>query len=152
MKSKRLWLVLVLAVALLAPGACKNLGSPDGDGDDEDDPSFVQETCTGCMRDEQITSGGLVTGYRFYSYVKNIGGTGKIGMTIGVGSSTASKEFNVTAGKSYTFRAMVTVQQKATASFTYMAKFPGKAGYTDSHAISGYDFTGGPSNLEFIER
>jgi len=151
MKSIHIWLVMVLAVALLVAGSCVKSGENDN-GDDSDNPNFIQEACSGCLKDEQIISAGKVTGYRFYSYVKNIGGAGKIGMTIGVGSSSASKEFTVAAGTSYTFRATVAVQAKGSASFTYQAKFPGTAGYTDTHPISGYDFTGGPSDLQLNPR
>jgi len=154
MKFKRLGTVLlaVLAVACLASISCVSNGETGDDNDDANKPNFVQETCPGCVRDEQVTASGKVTGYRFYSYVKNIGGAGKIGMTIGVGSSSASQEFTVTAGTSYTFRASVTVQAKSTAQFTYQAKFPGTAGYTDTHPINGYDFTGGPSDLQLNPR
>jgi hypothetical protein len=151
MKWMRIWLVMVLAVTLLGASTCFKK-SDNGDADDADDPDFIQETCSGCVKDEQITSGGTVTGYRFYSYVKNIGGTGKIGMTISAGSGTASKEFAVTANTVYVFTATVTVQAKSSASFTYMARFPGKADYTDSHAINGYDCTGGPSDLQLNPR
>ena len=58
----------------------------------------------------------------------------------------------MTANTSYIFRATVTVQAKSTASFTYQAKFPGTAGYTDTHPINGYDFTGGPSDLQLNPR
>jgi hypothetical protein len=151
MKSMHIWLAMILAVTILGGSSCNKNGD-NGNGDDSDLPSFVQEACSGCVRDEPISSGGKVTGYHFYSYVKNNGGSGKIGMTIGVGTSTASKEFTVTANTSYTFRATVTVQEKSTSSFTYQAKFPGPAGYTDSHPINGYDFTGGPSDLQLNPR
>jgi len=146
MKSKHLWLVLVLAIAFLGASTC--FKKSDNGTDDADDPNFVQETCSGCVTDEQIKSGSTVTGYRFYSYVKNSGGTGKIGMTISAGSGSASKEFAVIAGTSYVFTATVTVQAKSSASFTYMAKFPGTAGYTDTHSVSGYTCTGAPYDLQ----
>ena len=76
MKSKRIWLVMVLAMGTwcLASCSCVTGGGDDGN-DDAEKPNFVQETCSGCVRDEQIKSAGKVTGYRFYSYVKNIGGS-----------------------------------------------------------------------------
>ncbi len=151
MKSMHIWLVMVLAVSLLHASSCGK-SDENGNGDDSDNPNFIQETCSGCVRDEPFIINGKVTGYRFYSYVKNIGGTGKIGMSIGVGSNTASKEFAVTADTSYVFTATVTVEEKSTASFTYMANFPGTAGYTDSHTITGYDCTGGPSDLQLNPR
>lgn len=152
MKSKRIGFVLLLAIALMGTVSCVS-NSNDNDGDDDaDKPNFVQETCSGCPQDEQIKSGGTVTGYRFYSYVKNIGAAGKIGMTISAGSGSASKEFNVAANTSYVFTATVTVQAQSSASFTYMAKFPGDAGYTDTHSISGYKCTGGPSDLQLNPR
>lgn len=151
MKSMHIWLVMVLAVSLLLASSCGKSGE-NGGGDDSDNPNFIQETCSGCMRDEPFITNGKITGYRFYSYVKNIGATGRIGMSIGVGSSTASKEFAVTAGTSYVFTSTVTVEEKSTASFTYLANFPGTPGYTDTHAINGYDCTGGPSDLQLNPR
>jgi hypothetical protein len=151
MKSKHIWLIMLLAFALLRASSCFKKDD-NGDGDDSKDPDFIQETCSGCLRDEQIKTDGKVTGYRFYSYVKNIGGSGKIGMTISTKSGTATNQFDVVAGTSYTFRATVTVQEMSTASFTYLAKFPGTAGYTDSHPISGYDCTGNPKDLQLTPR
>ena len=151
MKSMHIWLVMVLAVPLLLASSCGKSGE-DGNGDGSDNPNFIQETCSGCMKDEPLISDGKVSGYRFYSYVKNIGATGTIGMSIGVGSSTASKQFAVTAGTSYVFTATVTVEEMSTTSFTYLANFPGDAGYTDSHTINGYHCTGGPSDMQLNPR
>jgi len=152
MKSKRLWPALLLTISLLGVVSCVT-GGDDGNGDDDAVvPNFVQETCSGCIKDEAITSGGTISGYRFYSYVKNSGGSGKINMTIGAGSSTASKEFTVTAGTSYVFHCWVSVQANATASFTYQARFPGTAGYTDSHTINGYNCSGGPFDMQLNPR
>jgi len=146
MKSKHLWLILVLAVTLLGPVSCKT-SSENGDGDDSEKPNFVQDTCAGCPVESVLS-----TGFRFISYVKNIGGAGKISMTIGSSKGNASKEFTVAANTSYTFSADVPAQAKATASFTYSAKFPGSAGYTDVRTKNGYDCTGAPNNLQLNAR
>ena len=69
----------------------------------------------------------LTNGFRFISYVKNIGGSGKIGMNISSTKGTAAKEFTVTANTSYVFSADVPAVAKSTASFTYLAKFPGSS-------------------------
>jgi hypothetical protein len=146
MKSMHIWLVMVLAVAILGASTCsKNNG--DSNGDDADLPNFVQESCSGCEHETVLTNG-----FRFISYVKNIGGSGKIGMNISSTKGSAAKEFTVTANTSYVFSADVPCVAKSTVSFTYLAKFPGKAGYTDSRTKDGYDCTGGPSNLQLKSR
>ena len=94
----------------------------------------------------------LSNGFRFISYVKNIGGSGKIGMSISSTKGAAAKEFTVTANTSYVFSADVPAEAKSSASFTYSAKFPGSAGYTDSRTKNGYDCTGAPSNLQLNPR
>ena len=152
MKFRKLVFTCVLALACLACFSCVSNG--DG-GDDNDDlllPNFVKESCSGCPTDEKIMAGSTVTGYRFYSYIKNTGAAGKVSMSIGAGNRTASKEFSVTAGTSYVFQSTVTVTAKSSASFTYLAKFPGTPGYTDTHVVNGYDCTGGPSNLQMNPR
>ena len=146
MKSMRIWLVMVLAVAILGASTCSK-NNENGNGDDADLPNFVQETCSGCAQESVLTNG-----FRFFSYVKNIGGSGKIGMSISSTKGSASKEFTVTANTSYVFSADVPAQAKSSASFTYMAKFPGKAGYTDSRTKNGYDCTGAPANLQLNKR
>ena len=150
MKTKRLWRVLgvVVAVALLGSVSCKTGGGGDGGGgDDEDNPSFVQETCSGCTQENTLSNG-----FRFFSYVKNIGGAGKIGMTISSSKGSATQQFTVAANTSYTFSADVPAQAKASASFTYAVKFPGPAGYTDTRTKNGYDCTGAPGNLKLQQR
>jgi hypothetical protein len=146
MKSMRIWLVMVLAVAILGASTCSK-NNDNGDGDDADLPNFVQEACPGCAQESVLTSG-----FRFFSYVKNIGGSGKIGMSISSTKGTAAQEFTVTANTSYVFSADVPAQAKSSASFTYMAKFPGSAGYTDSRTKNGYDCTGAPANLQLNSR
>lgn len=142
MKLKHLGIVLVMVC--LASFSCVTSGEAD-DNDDSNPPNFIKDTCSGCTSEENI---GNVTGIRFFSYVKNTGGSGKISMTIGAGDKSASKEFNVTAGTSYVFQASVPVEKSSTTSFTYQAKFPGSSGYTDTHAISGYHVTGAPFDLQ----
>jgi hypothetical protein len=146
MKSMRIWLVMFLALAILGASTCSKNNGNNG-GDDADDPNFVQETCAGCVQESVITNG-----FRFFSYVKNIGGSGKIGMTISSSKGSASKEFTVTANTSYVFSADVPAQAKGSASFTYMVKFPGSAGYTDSRTKNGFDCTGAPTNLQLNKR
>jgi len=146
MKSMHIWLAMVLAATILGGSSCaKNNGN--GNGDDSADPNFIQETCSGCAQESV-----LANGFRFFTYVKNIGGSGKIGMTISSSKGSATKEFAVTANTSYVFSADVPAQAKSSASFTYMVKFPGKAGYTDSRTKNGYDCTGAPSNIELNKR
>ncbi len=146
MKSMHIWLVMVLAVTILGASTCSK-NKDNGNGDDADLPNFVKETCSGCPPETVLSNG-----FRFFSYVKNIGGTGKIGMTISSTKGSATKEFSVTANTSYVFSADVPAQAKSSASFTYMAKFPGRAGYTDSRTKNGYDCTGAPSNLQLNTR
>ena len=146
MKSMHIWLVMVLAIAILGASTCAKNNDNNG-GNDADNPSFIQETCPGCTQETV-----LATGFRFFSYVKNIGGTGKIGMTISSSKGNATKEFAVTANTSYVFSADVPAQAKSSASFTYMVKFPGPAGYTDSRTKNGYDCTGAPTNVVLNKR
>jgi len=145
MKSMRVWLVMVLAAAILSAGTC--VKKSDDNGNDADLPNFIHESCPGCPQETV-----LANGIRFISYVKNIGGSGKIGMTISNSKGSATKEFSVTANTSYVFSADVPAQAKSSASFTYLAKFPGQAGYIDSRTKDGYDCTGAPANLVFSER
>ncbi len=148
MKSMHIWLVMVLAVAILGASTCsKNNDNDNGDGDDADLPNFVQEACPGCTQESV-----LANGFRFFSYEKKIGGSGKIGMSISSTKGTAAKEFTVTANTSYVFSADVPAQAKSSASFTYMAKFPGSAGYTNTRTKNGYDCTGAPANLQLNSR
>jgi|GEM_PF-3461767 len=142
MKLKHLGIVLVMVC--LASFSCVTSGEADNN-DDSNPPNFIKDTCSGCPSEENI---GNVTGIRFFSYVKNTGGSGKISMSIGAGDKSASKEFNVTAGTSYVFQASVPVEKSSTTSFTYQAKFPGSSGYTDTHAVSGYHVTGAPFDLQ----
>lgn len=146
MKSLRIFLVMVLAIALLGASTCAKNDDNNG-GNDADAPNFIRESCSGCPQETVLSNG-----FRFFSYVKNIGGTGKIGMTISSSKGSATKEFSVTANTSYVFSADVPAQVKSSASFTYMAKFPGTAGYTDSRTKNGYDCTGAPSNMELNKR
>ncbi|MBU4404089.1 MAG: hypothetical protein L6428_12585 [Candidatus Aminicenantes bacterium] len=142
MKLKHLGIVLVMVC--LASFSCVTSSETD-DNNDSNPPNFVSDPCAGCKAEENI---GNVTGIRFFSYVKNTGGSGKISMTIGAGDKNASKEFNVTAGTSYVFQASVPVEKSSTTTFTYQAKFPGSSGYTDTHAVSGYHVTGAPFDLQ----
>jgi hypothetical protein len=148
MKHKTLAFVLLLVLACLASPSCV---TSSGDGDNNDGgnkPDFVQDTCSGCAKEEYLPSSSNATSIIFYSYVKNNGGAGKISMTIGAEGNTATAQFDVTAGTSYVFQATVPVEKSSTSSFTYSAKFPGSPGYTDTHSISGYHHTGAPSDLQ----
>ena len=146
MKSMRIFLVMVLAIGLLGASTCAKKNNDD-DGNDADLPNFIQESCPGCPQETVLASG-----FRFISYVKNIGGSGKIGMSISNSKGSATKEFSVAANTSYVFSADVPAQAKSSASFTYMAKFPGAAGYTDSRTKNGFDCTGAPTNLQLTAR
>ncbi|HSQ36099.1 MAG TPA: hypothetical protein VLQ89_08925, partial [Candidatus Binatia bacterium] len=145
MKFLRFYPVLLLLLAGLIFASCVTVGDGDGEGDDSNPPNFVNETCGGCPTEEYI---GSVTAIRFFSYVKNIGGSGKISMTIGTGGASATQEFDVTAGTSYVFTASVPVEASASSSFTYQALFPGTAGYTDAHTVNGFRVTGSPYDLQ----
>ena len=87
MKNKLLVMALILGLACLASFSCVTSGETDGDNNDAKTPDFVKETCSGCTQEENI---GNVTGIRFFSYVKNNGGSGKISMTIASGSNSAT--------------------------------------------------------------
>lgn len=144
MKFKHLFLVLIVLLASLIAISCKTNGEVD-DPDDSKLPNFAVDSCPGCPTQENI---GNVTGLRFFSYVKNNGGDGKISMTIGAGNSSTTKEFTVKAGTSYIFQASVPVEASASGSFTYQAQFPGSPGYTDTHTVSGFHVTGAPFDLQ----
>jgi len=144
MKSKYLFFVLIVLIASLIAVSCKTSGDVD-DPDDSKLPNFAVDSCPGCPTQENI---GSVTGLRFFSYVKNNGGDGKISMTIGAGTNTTTKEFSVKAGIRYVFQASVPVEKSSTTTFTYLAKFPGTPGYTDSHTVTGYHVTGAPFDLQ----
>jgi hypothetical protein len=73
-------------------------------------------------------------------------------MTISTSKGSATKEFNVTANTSYVFSCDVPAEAKSSAGFTYIAKFPGKAGYTDARTKAGYDCTGAPTNMQMEQR
>ena len=115
------------------------------DGDENNPPNFVHDPCGGCPAEEYI---GSVTGIRFFSYVKNIGGDGDITMNIASSTGSTSKKFSVKAGTSYVFQASVPVAASASTSFTYQAQFSGTPGYTDTHAISGFRTTGSPFDMQ----
>jgi hypothetical protein len=144
MKSKNLFLVTLLLMASLITISCK-IGGGNGGDDESNPPNVASDPCGGCKTEENI---GNVTGIRFFSYVKNIGGDGDITMTIASNSGSTSQKFNLKAGTSYVFQASVPVEASASNSFTYQAQFPGTPGYTDTHAISGYRTTGSPFDLQ----
>jgi hypothetical protein len=145
MKGKHLGMAAVLALACLVSLTCVTSGETDGNNNDQKKPSFIKDTCSGCIQQENI---GNVTGIRFYSYVKNTGGSGKISMTIASGNNSATKQFDVTAGTSYVFQASVPVEKSSTTTFTYSAQFPGSPGYTDTRSVTGYHVTGAPFDLQ----
>jgi len=151
MKFKRLGMVLVLVVAIvcLASFSCVK-GGGEGDDDDSKTPNFVQETAWD-LTVQYTPSNSNATSITYYSYVKNIGGSGKISMTISSGDS-ATKEFNVTAGTRYVFQATVPVVKSSTTTFYYSAKFPGTPGYTDNRTEEGYHHTGAPSNMQLTPK
>ena len=142
MKLKHFYLVLLM-VSLIAM-SCKT-GGENGENDETNPPNFVSDPCPGCKAEENI---GSVTAIRFFSYVKNNGGTGVISMTIDAGNGSATQQFNVTAGTSYIFQASVPVEVSSTTSFTYLAQFQGSPGFTDSHNKSGFHVTGAPFDLQ----
>jgi hypothetical protein len=144
MKFIRLSLLLALLMTCLIASTCVNSGDDPDDPDPANLPNFVKDACAGCPDQVNI---GNVTGITFFSYVKNIGGAGKISMTIGTTGNTTTQQFDVTAGTSYIFQASVHVEKLTTATFTYSAKFPGTAGYTDTRTVTGYHHTGAPFNL-----
>lgn len=150
MKFKRLGMGLVLAMALacLASFSCVTNSDGNDGNDDSKTPNFVKDSGSGGPAFEEIKAGGIVTGIRFFSYVKNSGGDGKIGMTIGAAGQSATKEFSVKAGTSYIFRASVPAKAASTKSFAYSAKFPGTPGYTDSQTMNGFDCMGAPFDLQ----
>jgi hypothetical protein len=148
MKFKRLGMVLVwaLAMACLASFSCVK-GGTDGDGnDDSQKPNFVADTVTGSQT-LYTPSAANATSITYYSYVKNIGGTGKISMTIGATGNTATAQYDVTAGTSYVFQATVTVVKQSNTTYTYSVQFPGTPGYLDTRTETGYHHTGAPQNL-----
>ncbi|MBN2345519.1 MAG: hypothetical protein JXO51_03950 [Candidatus Aminicenantes bacterium] len=147
MKLKSLPMVLILAWACMAAVSCVTSGETGGN-DDEKLPDFVQDSCAGCADQEFIREGGIVTGIRFFSYVKNTGGSGKISMSIASSGGNATRQFDVTAGSRYVFQASVPVETSNTSSFTYMAQFPGTPGYKDTHNVTGYRCTGAPYDLK----
>ncbi len=147
MKTMRLFWVAVLALCVLSAFSCLGGGDDDNNGNDSEDPNFIESACAGCPLEEV-----LANGFRFFSYVKNIGGSGKIGMTISTSKGSATKEFNVSANTSYVFSCDVPAEAKSSAGFTYIAKFPGKAGYTDARTKAGYDCTGAPTNMQLETR
>jgi len=146
MKTIRFLLIAVIALGILNASSCLG-GGDDNNGNDSEEPNFI-ESASGGSPLETV----LANGFRFHSYVKNIGGSGKIGMTITNSKGSAAKEFNVTANTSYVFSCDVPAEAKSSAGFTYIAKFPGKAGYTDARTKPGYDCTGAPTNMQFQER
>jgi hypothetical protein len=145
MKCKHFFLASVLLLSGLIAISCVTATGDNGGGDENNPPNFISDPCAGCPKEEYISGN---TAIRFFSYVKNNGGAGKISMTIGAGSGSATQQFTVTAGTSYVFQASVPVQASAASSFTYQAQFPGTAGYTDSHTITGFRTTGSPYDLQ----
>jgi hypothetical protein len=144
MKFKHLFLALVLLMTSLIAISCVSSGE-NGDPDETNPPNFVNDPCSGCPLQENI---GNVTGIRFFSYVKNTGGDGVISMTIGAENNSATKQFNVKARTKYVFQASVPVEASSTTTFTYLAKFPGAPGYTDTHSVTGFHVTGAPYDLQ----
>src|SRR5512136_334412 len=121
MRQKNLIWVLGLALACLLNVSCKTSDETDGDGTKS--PNFVADACSGCPAEQLLSEGGVVTAIRFFSYVKNTGGSGKINMSIANSLGSASKEFAVAAGISYTFQSTVPVAASGSSSFTYLAAF-----------------------------
>lgn len=147
MKTMRIFLVALLALGVLSTSSCMGGKDDNDNGDPTEEPNFVESACAGCTRETV-----LANGFRFISYVKNIGGSGKIGMTISTSKGSATKEFTVSANTVYQFSCDVPAEAKASASFTYIVKFPGKAGYTDARTKLGYDCTGAPGNLQLQQK
>ena len=149
MKFIRLFLLLVLLMTCLIASTCVNSNDDPNDPDPNNPPNFVADACAGCPTQENI---GSVTGITFFSYVKNIGGAGKISMTIGTTGNTTTQQFDVTTGTSYVFQASVHVEKLTTATFVYSAKFPGTSGYTDTRTVTGYHHTGAPFDLRMTPK
>jgi hypothetical protein len=118
------------------------------DNDESDKPNFVNDPCPGCKAEEYIYQGATVSGIRFFSYVKNNGGDGIVSMTIGAGDNNTTMQFTVKAGTRYVFQASVPVAAAGTSTFTYLARFPGTPGFTDTHLITGFNYTGAPYDLQ----
>ncbi len=147
MKTMRIFLVALLALGILGASTCMENKGDDDDNNNTEEPNFVESACVGCTLET-----ALANGFRFFSYVKNIGGGGKIGMTITTSKGSATKEFTVTANTTYVFSCDVPAEAKSGAAFTYIVKFPGKAGYTDARTKAGYDCTGAPSNMQMQQK
>lgn len=148
MKFKRLVLVpvLVVAIACLSSISCITGGGGDDDNDDSAKPNFVADTVSGPTR-QCSPADPNATSITYYSYVKNIGGSGKISMTISSGTE-ATAQYDVTAGTRYVFQATVPCVKQGNTTFYYSARFPGTPGYTDSRSEPGYHHTGAPSNMQ----
>lgn len=147
MKTMRILLVSLLALGMLSASSCMGNKDDDDNGNPTEEPNFVESACAGCTQETV-----LANGFRFISYVKNIGGSGKIGMSISTNKGSATKEFTVTANTVYQFSCDIPAEAKSGSSFTYIVKFPGKAGYTDARTKTGYDCTGAPSNLQMQQK
>ena len=132
---------IVLVMVCLASFSCITSGEADEDNNETKTPNFVKDTVTG-SETLYTPSNSNATSITYYSYVKNIGGSGKISMTIGAEGNTATAQFDVTAGTSYVFQATVPVVKQSNTTFTYSAKFPGTPGYTDTRTEPGYHHTG----------
>lgn len=151
MKFKRLGRVLVLAMAVtcLASFSCAK-GGGDGDDDNSKTPNFVADTVTGPIR-QCSPADPNATSITYYSYVKNIGGSGKISMTISSGDE-ATAQYDVTTGTSYVFQATVPCVKQSNATFFYSARFPGTPGYTDQRSEPHYHHTGAPKNMQLTPK
>jgi hypothetical protein len=149
MKCKHLSLVLVLVVAIacLASFSCVKGGGDDNNNDDSAKPNFVADTVTGSIR-QCTPADPNATSITYYSYVKNIGGKGKISMTLGATGNTATAQFDVTAGTRYVFQATVSCVKQSNTTFTYSAQFPGTPGYLDTRTEPGYHHTGAPHDIQ----
>ena len=151
MRFKNLFLLLVLIMACLTASICNTSTENPNEPDSNNPPNFIADACGGCPAQENI---GNVTGIRFYCYVKNIGGAGKIIITIIAGTSgadNATQKFDVTAGTSYIFKVAVDVTRAASTDRCIIKiKFPGTAGYTDNRVITGYHHSGAPYDLQLV--
>ncbi len=99
MKSMHIWLVMVLAVAILGASSCAKNGDDGNDGDDSDLPNFVQETCSGCAQEKRRSANG----FRFYQLREEHRRQRQDRHDDQQQQGSASKEFTVTANTSYVF-------------------------------------------------
>ncbi|MCX6032113.1 MAG: SBBP repeat-containing protein [Chloroflexi bacterium] len=102
-------------------------------------PSFVRESCSGCLVTSNHYSSGFLTGFTAYFYVKNVGGSGSADVAAGSNGFSGSQQPSVAGGARYTVEADFSAYRTGTS--TVWATLPGFSSNSPTSALA----SGAPS-------